>query len=182
MIKRYNKLVRDRIPEIIRAGGQVCETQVLDEEEYLKALDRKLFEELAEYRADGNPEELADLLEVLLAAALARGVNRETLEEIRAEKERARGGFHGRILLKSVGEGEEPPDTYYHDLCRSLESLIRDVPHKEANLANAAALLFNSMKGVNWAGFYLTEKDLLYLGPFQGKPACIEIPFGKGRI
>jgi GAF domain-containing protein len=54
------------------------------------------------------------------------------------------------------------------------------VPHRIANLANAAALLFESLEGINWAGFYLLEGETLILGPFQGKPACIEIPMGCG--
>ena len=61
-----------------------------------------------------------------------------------------------------------------------LESLISGVPHRIANLANAAALLYESLDGLNWAGFYLMEEGRLVLGPFQGRPACIEIPVGKG--
>lgn len=68
----------------------------------------------------------------------------------------------------------------YSDLCEKLRALIRGVPHKTANLANAAALLYTEMTGLNWAGFYLLEGDTLVLGPFQGKPACIEIPVGSG--
>ena len=67
----------------------------------------------------------------------------------------------------------------------SLKELIRDIPHPIANLANASALIWEMLPDLNWAGFYLTEKDeeerpLLVLGPFQGRPACIEIPWGKG--
>jgi len=68
----------------------------------------------------------------------------------------------------------------YSALCRDLVSLVDGVPHPIANLANAAALLWQELDDVNWAGFYLSEGDKLVLGPFQGKPACIEIPFGKG--
>ncbi|MBE6633094.1 MAG: GAF domain-containing protein [Ruminococcaceae bacterium] len=82
--------------------------------------------------------------------------------------------------MKSVGEGEETPDTDYGSICRALESLIENVPHKEANLANAAALLFGCLKGVNWAGFYWLQGETLVLGSFQGRPACIEIPVGRG--
>ena len=70
--------------------------------------------------------------------------------------------------------------TDYSELNSSLKSLIGGVPHTLANLANAAALLYQELDGLNWAGFYLTEGDLLVLGPFQGKTACIEIPFGSG--
>ncbi len=70
--------------------------------------------------------------------------------------------------------------TDYPRLHRELSALIKDVPHPIANLANAAALLYNTLPQINWAGFYLLRDDRLILGPFQGKPACIEIPLGKG--
>lgn len=100
----YNKLVRDRIPEIITSKGNTCVTEILSDEAYLKMLDAKLTEELAEYHADGNPEELADLLEVIYAAAKARGVTAEELDRIRAEKAAKRGGFEKKLLLVSVTE------------------------------------------------------------------------------
>lgn len=61
-----------------------------------------------------------------------------------------------------------------------LKGLIDQIPHKIANLANASALLAQALRDINWVGFYLLEKNLLILGPFQGKPACIEIPVGNG--
>ena len=103
--KIYDKLVRDRIPEIIAASGKRCVTEVLSGEEYLRYLDRKLDEELAEYHQDGSCEELADLMEVLLACAAARGMSRDELENVRAEKARERGAFEKRLLLKEVTEG-----------------------------------------------------------------------------
>ena len=68
----------------------------------------------------------------------------------------------------------------YNELCESLRALVCGVPHKIANLANASALLFNTLDDINWAGFYLMEEGKLVLNAFQGKPACIEIPMGKG--
>ena len=68
----------------------------------------------------------------------------------------------------------------HETLCHDLASLTENVPHPIANLANAAALLWQELEDVNWAGFYLSEGDTLVLGPFQGKPACIEIPYGRG--
>ena len=68
----------------------------------------------------------------------------------------------------------------YEDLCASLSALTEGVPHRIANLANASALLYDVLPELNWAGFYLMEGGLLVLGPFQGEPACIEIPVGKG--
>ena len=67
-----------------------------------------------------------------------------------------------------------------YPLAGALRALIRGVPHLTANLANASALLYDSLPDLNWAGFYLFEKDRLVLGPFQGKVACIEILPGRG--
>ena len=104
MSKKYNKLVRDRIPEIIESSGRTCVTEILSDEDYLKMLDAKLDEELAEYHKDQNLEELADLLEVIRACAVARGYTIEELERVRAEKTAKRGGFEKKILLKEVRE------------------------------------------------------------------------------
>ena len=95
----YNKLVRDRIPEIIEASGKSCKTEILSDEKYLEMIDAKLDEELAEYHMDQNIEELADLLEVIRAATLARGYTLEELETVRAKKAEKRGGFEKKILL-----------------------------------------------------------------------------------
>jgi GAF domain-containing protein len=70
--------------------------------------------------------------------------------------------------------------TDYDLLCRELEALTQGVPYETANLANASALLWQRLEGINWAGFYKMQQGKLVLGPFQGKPACIEIPVGRG--
>ena len=88
-VTAYNKLVRDKIPQIIENSGKSCTTRILDEEDYLKKLEEKLSEELAEYRQSKALEELADLLEVLYAAAAARGYTREQLEQVRLERSRS---------------------------------------------------------------------------------------------
>lgn len=103
-IKVYNKLVRDKIPEIISSQGKKCTVEVMEDEEYLKMIDKKLSEELNEYYENGSVEELADLLEVIYAASVARGRTVEELEEIRKEKLSKRGGFESRLLLKQVEE------------------------------------------------------------------------------
>ena len=72
-MKVYNKLVRDKIPEIIEADGKTCKTHILSDDEYLAALETKLNEEVAEYQIDKNLEEMADVLEVLRAICVARG-------------------------------------------------------------------------------------------------------------
>ena len=100
----YEKLVRDKIPEIIEKSGKQCEIEILSDEKYLEMIDKKLDEELAEYHKDKNLEELADLLEVVFAATKARGYSIEELEKARAEKAEKRGSFDKNILLKKVIE------------------------------------------------------------------------------
>jgi L-methionine (R)-S-oxide reductase len=68
----------------------------------------------------------------------------------------------------------------YQQVCEQLQELLGDETNFVANAANTAALLFQSLKDVNWVGFYIAEGKQLVLGPFQGKPACVRIPFGQG--
>lgn len=68
----------------------------------------------------------------------------------------------------------------YSELSGQLRALMDGVPYRVSNLANAAALLWQAMPEINWVGFYQLQGDRLVLGPFQGKPACIEIPLGRG--
>ena len=70
--------------------------------------------------------------------------------------------------------------TDYTALCAQLSSLIEGIPYETANLANASALLWQELSDINWAGFYKMEAGKLVLGPFQGIPACIIIPVGRG--
>ena len=99
---QYNKLVRDKIPEIIEKSGNTCEIEILSNEEYLEMLDKKIEEELQEYYQDKNLEELADLLEVIFATAEARGYSIEELERVRQKKASERGAFRKKIMLKKV--------------------------------------------------------------------------------
>jgi L-methionine (R)-S-oxide reductase len=68
----------------------------------------------------------------------------------------------------------------YQQLCEQLQQLLGEEKNFVANAANTSALLFQSLADVNWVGFYIAEGHELVLGPFQGKPACVRIPFGKG--
>ena len=68
----------------------------------------------------------------------------------------------------------------YKELCNKLAALMDEIPYRTANLSNAAALLWQELEEINWAGFYQLRDGRLVLGPFQGKPACILIPVGKG--
>lgn len=101
-MKIHNKLVRDRIPEIIRQDGRTCVVRTLGDDEYQECLDAKLQEELREYLFSGELEELADMLEVIYAILEVRGVSMERLEEIRSTKQIGRGAFKKRIFLESV--------------------------------------------------------------------------------
>ena len=100
----YHKLVRDLIPDIIFASGKTCVTETLSDDDYLRMVDAKLDEELAEYHREPCLEELADLVEVIYAAAKARGYSLEELERVRAAKASERGAFERKILLKEVTE------------------------------------------------------------------------------
>lgn len=97
----YNKLVRDKIPELIRSNGEIPNTRILEEEEYLQHLEAKLDEETAEYHRDKNVEELADILEVVFALAEGMGSSREELLSVCRKKQESRGGFRNRIFLIS---------------------------------------------------------------------------------
>lgn len=99
----YNKLVRDRIPEIIERNGGKADIRVLSEEEYRKYLEKKLDEEVGEYHKDKTIEELADILEVAYALAATMGCSKEQLMEMYQKKHDARGGFEKRYLLISSG-------------------------------------------------------------------------------
>ena len=101
---KYHKLVRDRIPEIIEKQGKTCVTEVLSQDAYIQMVDEKLNEELMEYQESKSLEELADLLEVMEAAVIARGYTWEELLQVRDEKRQKRGGFQDRNLLKAVIE------------------------------------------------------------------------------
>ena len=91
------KLVRDRIPEIIKSDGKTPIIEILPNEEYLNELDKKLNEEVAEYQADKSIEEMADVLEVLFAICEGRGHTVEELTQVREDKREKRGGFKDKI-------------------------------------------------------------------------------------
>ena len=99
-MKVYNKLVRDRIPYIMSQNGERAHFSVLNDEGYLRELDRKLTEEMAEYQESKELEELADILEVLEAICTARGYSVEELHAVREKKQAERGGFEKRLFLE----------------------------------------------------------------------------------
>ena len=97
----YNKLIRDKIPEIIASKGAAAEITVLSDEEYPSYLEAKLDEEVGEYHRDKNAEELADILEVVFALADNMGCSQNELMDIYQRKHDSRGGFRDRIFLIS---------------------------------------------------------------------------------
>ncbi|MCC6934588.1 MAG: nucleoside triphosphate pyrophosphohydrolase [Candidatus Yanofskybacteria bacterium] len=99
---RYDKLVRDKIPDIIAEKGSTAETHIAEEAEYLEKLRAKLQEEVGEFLESNTAEELADILEVVYALGVSLGVTRDELERLRAEKAASRGGFEKRIILEEA--------------------------------------------------------------------------------
>ena len=105
MEKFYNKLVRDKIPDIIDSKpNQKCKTKILTNEEYLFELNKKLQEEVKEYLESEEVEELADIEEVLRAILDAKNVSFEQFESTRLSKIEKRGAFKNKIYLESVDE------------------------------------------------------------------------------
>ncbi|MBO2462766.1 nucleoside triphosphate pyrophosphohydrolase [Actinomadura sp. LCR2-06] len=97
---RAEKLVRDRIPDLIQSAGRRPETRVADRDEYASLLRAKLYEEAGEYATSGDPAELADVLEVVRALAALHGMTPDDLEASRSAKHAERGGFSDRIVLR----------------------------------------------------------------------------------
>lgn len=107
----YNKLVRDKIPQIIEASGKTCEVKILDDEAYEEALKAKLLEEMNEVQSAKSDEELieelADLYEVLSSIITAKGISKKQFLDIVKSKNDKRGGFKAKVFLTSVSENEK---------------------------------------------------------------------------
>ena len=102
MIKEYNKLVRDKIPEIIKKSGKEPLIRIAEEREYEDFLVKKLYEELDELAEARNAEEIADIFEVLQALARSLGYSWQEIEKTAEKKKTQRGGFKEKIVLISV--------------------------------------------------------------------------------
>ena len=106
-MKVYNKLVRDKIPEIINNDNRKAITRILDNKEYFNELNKKLQEEVKEYLEDNNVEELADIVEVIYGILNAKDISIKEFENIRNWKVKKRGAFQEKIFLeKVIEEGE----------------------------------------------------------------------------
>lgn len=101
---KYNKLIRDKIPEIIQSKGLKAITHIADEHEYDEKLKEKLHEEVEEFIKDANEEELADILEVVYALADQLNIDIKDLEALRKHKAQERGGFKKKIILDETVE------------------------------------------------------------------------------
>lgn len=101
-MKVYNKLVRDKIPEIIKAEGRNVKTKVLNDKEYRDELNKKLQEEVKEYLEDNNIEELADIVEVIYGILNSMDISIEEFEKIRKDKEEKRGAFKEKVFLEEA--------------------------------------------------------------------------------
>ena len=102
MERVYNKLVRDRIPEIIKNDGNEPVIRIMEKAEYKQSLFKKLHEEINEFTEDESIEELCDVLEVIDALKAVLGYSDESISEIKAKKQAANGAFNDRIFLEKV--------------------------------------------------------------------------------
>lgn len=102
----HNKVIRDKIPKIIEQDGYSCNVKTLSDKEFLVEIEKKLTEEVAEYQSDKNPEELADILEVIYRIAKLKGVSKEELEKIRIKKIDDRGSFEKNLFLIDTSKSQ----------------------------------------------------------------------------
>ncbi len=101
-MKIYNKLVRDKIIDIIEADGRIAKYRILDDNEYRQELNKKLQEEVKEYLEDNNVEELADIIEVIYGILNSMDVSIKEFEKIRINKQEKRGAFEKKIYLEEA--------------------------------------------------------------------------------
>lgn len=106
-MKVYNKLVRDKIPEIITKDNKKAITKILNDEDYLTELNRKIQEEVKEYSESNNIEELADIVEVIYGILETKNISLEEFENVRKSKVQKRGAFKEKIFLEKVIEDGE---------------------------------------------------------------------------
>ena len=102
----YNKLVRDKIPDIISKSGKTATFRILNDEEYKIALEKKLDEEVAEFHKSKSLEEIADIIEVLCAIRAVYGYGSDETVNVRLTKNEERGGFYNKIFLVEVKEND----------------------------------------------------------------------------
>ena len=105
-MKKYHKAIRDKIPEIIKKSGYSCNVKTLSDDQFLLEIEKKLSEEVSEYLNDKNPEELADILEVIYRISNLKGISKDELEKIRIKKVKERGGFEKNLFLIDTAKSD----------------------------------------------------------------------------
>jgi predicted house-cleaning noncanonical NTP pyrophosphatase (MazG superfamily) len=103
---KYRKLVRDKIPDIIKNSGKEYRIHISEEEEYIKELKNKVIEEMEEFLENPTEEEMGDILEALEGFIDFYGLDKNLIEKVKLEKKNSRGGFKKRIILDKVIENE----------------------------------------------------------------------------
>lgn len=103
-MKIYNKLVRDKIIDIILSDGRTAKYRTLDNNEYRQELNKKLQEEVKEYLEDNNVEELADIVEVIYGILGSMNISAQEFEKVRLNKKEEKGGFEKKIYLEEAEE------------------------------------------------------------------------------
>ena len=145
MIYKYNKLVRDKIPSEINANpGRKCSYFIMNDEDYDKALDDKLTEELNEYKEDHSIEELADLMEVVTAIMKFRKISIDELKSTMDKKRAKKGGFNDKIYLKEIEELEnKKEDSSLNEVQSYFKEMIklRSFMNNKENISNIMLLL-----------------------------------------
>ena len=102
--RTVNKLVRDKIPSFIVENGEMPNFRILDDDEFLEALNEKLLEEVAEYQKEKNLDELADILQVIISISEILGRGFREIEYLKDEKAVERGGFRSKLFLESIDD------------------------------------------------------------------------------
>ncbi len=100
----HNKAIRDKIPEIIQKDDYTCHVETLSDEQFLIEIEKKLSEEVAEYQNNKNPDELADILEVIYRIAEIKGISKDELEKIRIKKVDEKGSFKKNLFLMDTSK------------------------------------------------------------------------------
>lgn len=160
MIYKYNKLVRDKIPEEIEKQGKQYKFEILKDSEYEKELDKKLLEEVNEYISCHEEKEMADIMEVLKAIKKFRQISDENIEKIRKAKEEKKGGFYNKIYLKEVIENT---NKYEENNKKSTQEGLLEKIDKTSSLAEIQDYIRSVIRIRGFENEEIEKKMLLLL-------------------
>ena len=160
MIYKYNKLVRDKIPEEIEKQDKQCKFEILKDSEYEKELDKKLLEEVNEYISCHEEKEMADIMEVLKAIKKFRKLSDENIEKIRKSKEEKKGGFYNKIYLKEVIENT---NEYEENNKKSTQEGLLEKIDKTSSLAEIQDYIRSVIRIRGFESEEIEKKMLLLL-------------------